>query len=1672
MRGQAALLEVRETLDSLGYRESLPPEALPLVQRLLTDLVQACKRAEEFADKKNELEKRCDDLAASVAPYQEDNGRVLTENNALRLQILKAKEEAHHHSSKLEEQVKKLDAENQDLRFLVGEFKNQIKGLEVESRKKSDKILQLQEKNLKAVITTPGGRKNSVAFQRQRLELSSALPRPSMSSTCANCGCEGRAQATANVQAIDLLQMAERKLTEVQSDVARHQQSAEDSRQECTRLRQQIEAREEEIKRLQGLLEGGRTVSSILQDNRLQAAHSRLHQLQMRVDTLTAANTSLEKKLKDVLGNTHDAMHRAIELENENSELAVDLDKVSKTNRKLQEEHYNTTESLADKLSITRKKLAQCEGDLSEQHRLYHLMRDERDRLQGDIVRLRHELSRLTYDHAQVSSERGKLLDRTQHMEGLVEKHQEDKKDMNDKINHLTVKIESLQTENEHLQEQNSKLKTFKDEAERLGDHYRGESTRLANLLEESQKDLELLRLEKGKVDDANKDLEDAKNFYSGDVEKLRLNIEKLQQERERLQIQMNGLEDQREAMEREKDYYSGQVIHLLDILKKKPSSSQSTPTHAASLPQSPDALRADLIRVRHDRDVLQEELKFYKMQYQASRNLQQAKQQQAAAMAATEGVGVAGVAGRGSPGLQIPSRAPSMPAAGESPQLLSTSDSTLEAVKKERDFFKQQMERFLAQYNALKSQGDMRDTEGYPPLQVPEQSQHLEREMGALRQELSVAQKERDFFKKQTELYRSGSPLPQPPFREGVSDDTLDTSTSERIRERNILIQERDFYRSQYNDMSKKLASSLTAPSSPPTYSKAKIESILKEKRDAVVANAELEAQVRSQRERLSEMEEEKNEVEQHSRELHKALDKLQDAAAKNYPPATQAFIADIKKARDSAYTDVNKLKKERDLLRGKLKVSTAQQVRDRATYEEDNKNLRHKNLGGERKAADLQSRLQVQGSLVTSLQDQVQALQDALQKANVDYNEQGKQADKFKKMLYEKSGELGTRVNELQVRGSQIVEAEDRIKELEAEVLVLKQRISDLQADASGLKTNVTRLDRDKDILHAELDAKTEKIANLREELRQRDSLIAQLQSNISSLQTQLESTQANLQATEERLAAARKQINKLEGDLSSVTVARNSALLEIKKLQEDLGKLRAQYKILQQDHERVKASRDEFKLKVQEYCRTLEKLTHVMATKEDEQVTLKDQYLTLSEALVSLKSLNASLEEGLEVRVKEQDKMEALVANFKQEREQLLAQVMEAGEKCDRLEEMCNKLEQEKYNIEKDLVATRDIAVQLDTKKGELEATVRGLEGELQRVLDQRKSLHHKVEGLATQLTKEKSSIRAMEEVVNEKRRAEWTSQAANKTLEVERTMLQRQVSELKQQLEDEVNEVKRLRSRLSQTEAEVERMRRSLTDEKYERERLSQELRRVQRLQRMNEALGDVGSEAPEGGGTTTCATPLTQYVGSRRPSTSSQPPHPHQHLQTQGSFDEGVEVTTRTHSISSAPIRRPPLSRMNTTSTDTGLERSGMDSLDSQKDPWKLAFAPSYRGQRELNRSSSLPQRDSKGVSSIPECDVSHLSSITSKEFVRSSSLPHRHSGGSSSSQEQKEPLLPRDLTRAPLLPPNQGSSHRSLKSYSRSSSQGSSRLDPQIQGAKPKDPSTFHRSSSIQDSDS
>ena len=89
---------------------------------------------------------------------------------------------------------------------------------------------------------------------------------------------------------------------------------------------------------------------------------------------------------------------------------------------------------------------------------------------------------------------------------------------------------------------------------------------------------------------------------------------------------------------------------------------------------------------------------------------------------------------------------------------------------------------------------------------------------------------------------------------------------------------------------------------------------------------------------------------------------------------------------------------------------------------------------------------------------------------------------------------------------RESELAAQEERCVRLENRISELTRIISSSKDDNSDLRVTVSKLDREKDNLQINVDEKTEKVANLNEEILLKEKLISDLKVRISELEAQL--------------------------------------------------------------------------------------------------------------------------------------------------------------------------------------------------------------------------------------------------------------------------------------------------------------------------------------------------------------------------------------------------------------------------------------------------------------------------------------------------------------------------------------------------------------------------------------
>ncbi|VDN24740.1 unnamed protein product [Dibothriocephalus latus] len=152
---QERFLKVRCTLDNLGYKQPLGMDSLPLVEKIITDLVNA---KDTLSRTKHELESRAETVGRVeefIAPYKSDNARLVKEINLTHKDMddlrLKYDETVRDMASK----IRNLESLNSDLQFFNSQCLNKLKAYESETKRMAEQLVVLQEKNFQAVVFTP-----------------------------------------------------------------------------------------------------------------------------------------------------------------------------------------------------------------------------------------------------------------------------------------------------------------------------------------------------------------------------------------------------------------------------------------------------------------------------------------------------------------------------------------------------------------------------------------------------------------------------------------------------------------------------------------------------------------------------------------------------------------------------------------------------------------------------------------------------------------------------------------------------------------------------------------------------------------------------------------------------------------------------------------------------------------------------------------------------------------------------------------------------------------------------------------------------------------------------------------------------------------------------------------------------------------------------------------------------------------------------------------------------------------------------------------------------------------------------------------------------------------------------------------------------------------------------
>jgi len=423
---------LRKRLDQLGYRQALTIEAIPLVEKLFSDLVHTTESFKNYKQKRSQITNDIKTID-HIEPYRADNAKLVKQNNELHLKLMKSKEEKERVIVDSKNAAHKLENENQDLRFLNSQYVYKIKSLEKESELKNKHIQTLQEKNLNAVVETPGGRQKNIPFRRQRMDLENTLA-PSESGTSIN---SAGVQSYSDPYVADLLGLADNRIEDMKNKIEILTKEKEVLEKNLKRIKTQVENRDEEIKRLNDLLEGGRPVEAVLKDTLRGSSDRVLSHLNIQVDYLQQANHDLEKQLHQHKLTESESITLQKDLQERNDELCTEIAALNKVYKNLAKEKKKGDGEVDDQIETLRLELEEKQQNIFDLQANLSMIKKERD---GLIEENQHYLSQVT------SSEQDR-----QNILELLQRIEKEKKRLMERNSKLTISERELAMDLERL---------------------------------------------------------------------------------------------------------------------------------------------------------------------------------------------------------------------------------------------------------------------------------------------------------------------------------------------------------------------------------------------------------------------------------------------------------------------------------------------------------------------------------------------------------------------------------------------------------------------------------------------------------------------------------------------------------------------------------------------------------------------------------------------------------------------------------------------------------------------------------------------------------------------------------------------------------------------------------------------------------------------------------------------------------------------------------------------------------------------------------------------------------------------------------------------------------------------------------------------------------------------
>ncbi|KAG1695025.1 hypothetical protein DVH05_020955 [Phytophthora capsici] len=333
--------ELQAQLRAMSYNEPVGVESVPLVRRLLTDLLTASTARDTIDKRLEKVQRDALELSQVILPLRKENAQLTRENNSLHLEIIHQEEAITEREKACELQLEGLRDDVKKLQFLNTQKTQQC-------TKKDQEVAKLQAQ-LERVLATGGGGElpsfGAASIEMRGSDVSPSLRRLSMDSQQAR-----KMQTEQQTQVAKDLQEQLAELTK-ENEKLRAQRELFDEKlakreKEIDRLsklsEQVVDDKESSSKKLQKLEERYQSIS------KQEATELQVEQLSTQVDILNDQVAKYENRLKDATeqiqrnGNIAEKLQQA---EVDREHFVKELNVLQAKYRILEEEHSRCSDT-------------------------------------------------------------------------------------------------------------------------------------------------------------------------------------------------------------------------------------------------------------------------------------------------------------------------------------------------------------------------------------------------------------------------------------------------------------------------------------------------------------------------------------------------------------------------------------------------------------------------------------------------------------------------------------------------------------------------------------------------------------------------------------------------------------------------------------------------------------------------------------------------------------------------------------------------------------------------------------------------------------------------------------------------------------------------------------------------------------------------------------------------------------------------------------------------------------------------------------------------------------------------------------------------------------------------------------------------------------------------------